>query len=105
MSKNDLSKGLDEKGFPIVGTIWGNPISKETVEVLYIDLPENDPEDNDMDWRDYCSEDDPEGLEFTGVTFESSFFKDEGFLNGTSLIDFLNDYEYSGTGYKRKENE
>ena len=98
---NTLTKGLDEKGFPIVGTIWGDPISKEIVEVLYIDLPENDPEGNGLDWRDYCSEDDPEGLEFTGVTFESSFFKDEDFLCGTPLMDFLKDYEYLGTGYKK----
>ena len=95
-----LTKGLDEKGFPVVGTIWGDPVSKETVEVLYIDLPENDPEGNGLDWRDYCSEDDPEGLEFTGVTFESSFFKDEDFLCGASLMGFLKDYEYLGTGYK-----
>ena len=100
-----LTKGLDEKGFPVIGTIWGDPISKEIVDVLYIDLPENDPEGNGLDWRDYCSEDDPEGLEFTGVTFESSFFKDEDFLCGTSLMDFLKDYEYLGLGQKRIENE
>ena len=98
---NVLKKGLDDKGFPIVGTIWGDPVSKEIVEVLYIDLPENDPDGNGLDWRDYCSEDDPEGIEFTGVTFESSFFKDEDFLCGTSLTDFLKDYEYLGLGYKK----
>ena len=94
------TKGLDEKGFPIVGTIWGNPDTKEAVKVWSVDLPENDPEINDLDWRDYCSEDDPEGIEFTDVTFESSFFEGEDFLCGTSLTDFLNDYEYLGTSYK-----
>lgn len=98
--KMSYNKGLDEKGFPIVGTIWGDPETKETVKVWSIDFPENEPEVNDLDWRDYCREDDPEGLEFTDVTFESSFFEDEDFLCGTSLMSFLSDYEYLGTGYK-----
>ena len=101
---NDLkvdgkSKGLDEKGFPIVGTIWGDPTTKETVKVLSIDFPENYDE-NIPDWQEYCSEDDPDGLEFTSVSFESVFWQDEDWCCGTTFFDFMETYEYLGTKYK-----